>query len=164
MARALQDDGRRRAEPTAAVSGGPAFPVGGTVALPPSLCRSPLALSPGLNGVYRCRRGQELPRRRSSSAHGALQPSAAAPLVGEEGGAPPAEAGQGLAQPNGHLSALPPANLEQAIGACLRRLGDQFQRDYELRDPRPPRVALWGHLYQFVFHLLGILYNRPVRG
>uniref|UniRef100_A0ABM5ERX6 Bcl-2-binding component 3 n=1 Tax=Pogona vitticeps TaxID=103695 RepID=A0ABM5ERX6_9SAUR len=166
MARALQD-GSRRAEPTAAVSGSPAFPVGGTVALPSSVCRTPLAFAPGLNGVSRCRRGQEPPRRRSSGAHaGALQPPppATGPLAGEEEVVAPTQAEQGAAEPNGHLPRIPRATLEQAIGARLRLMGDQFQQDYEQREHRPQRGALWGHFYHLVFQLLGVLYNLPARG
>lgn len=84
MARPLPD-GRSRAEPTAALPGSPAgLALGGPLALPPPVCRTPLALPPGLNCalcppagslppralLYRCRRGPEPPRSRSSQPHG----------------------------------------------------------------------------------------------
>ncbi|KAM6428848.1 uncharacterized protein PHA67_003489 [Liasis olivaceus] len=152
MARPLQD--RSLAEPTAAVSGSPAFPVGGPVALPPSVCRPPLALPPGLNCIYRCGRALEPP----GSVRVNMQPPIV-PCTQEEAPVGPEQRAGG---PNGHLPRTP-FNLEQAIGARLRHMGDRFHQDHEQRERRP-RGALWAHLYHFVFHLLGILDNLPARG
>ncbi|XP_058051176.1 bcl-2-binding component 3-like [Ahaetulla prasina] len=151
MARPLQD--RSLAEPTATVSRSPTFPVGGTLALPPSVCRPPLALPPGLNCVYRCGRALEPP----GSVRANIQPTAS--YTQEE---PPTEPEQSAGGPNGHLPRTP-LNLEQAIGARLRHMGDRFHQDHEQRERRP-RGALLAHLYHFVFHLLGILDNLPARG
>ncbi|KAM3830316.1 uncharacterized protein M6D78_013435 isoform 2-T2 [Vipera latastei] len=151
MARPLQD--RSLAEPTATVSRSSTFPVGGTLALPPSVCRPPLALPPGLNCLYRCGRALEPP----GSVRVSMQPTA--PGTPEEAPTEPEQSARG---PNGHLPRTP-LNLEQAIGAQLRHMGDRFHQDHEQRERRP-RGALWAHLYHFVFHLLGILDNVPARG
>ncbi|XP_060131427.1 bcl-2-binding component 3 [Zootoca vivipara] len=150
MARPLQDGSR--AEPTAAVSGSPTFPVGGTVALPPPLCRAPLASPPRLNGLCRCGIGHETLRIRSGATRGDAPPPAA-PRDGP--GEPPS---------SGALLRTPAPGVERAIGARLRVLGDQFQREYEHREQRRPQGALWGHVSHFVFQLLGILYNLPAEG
>ncbi|XP_028595454.2 uncharacterized protein LOC114601948 isoform X2 [Podarcis muralis] len=144
MARPLQDGSR--AEPTAAVSGSPACPVGGALALPPPLCRAPLASPPRLNGLCRCAIGHETLRMRSGATRG--DAPAAAPRPEE----PPAQL------------RTPAPGLERAIGARLRVLGDQFQREYAHREQRRPQGALWGHVSHFVFQLLGILYNLPAEG
>ncbi|KAH0631459.1 hypothetical protein JD844_005791 [Phrynosoma platyrhinos] len=169
MARPLQDRSRHAEPPaTAAVSGSPAFPLGGTVALPPTLCRrSPPPWTPRLNG------GGMAPGGRSRSLdNGTLHPgtlpgtthqSPREEEVDQEGAAAAAvEPEHGAAEPNGHLPRHLPT-LEQEIGARLRQMGDRFQQDYEQRERRPPG-ALWGHFYHLVFHLLGVLYNLPVRG
>ncbi|KAF7235122.1 Bcl-2-binding component 3 [Varanus komodoensis] len=70
---------------------------------------------------------------------------------------------QGAVQSNGHILPRNPPSLEQAIGAHLRRMGDQFHQEHERREHRLHGV-LRGHLYHLVFHLLGILYNLPARG
>ncbi|XP_032083003.1 DBF4-type zinc finger-containing protein 2 homolog [Thamnophis elegans] len=151
MARPLQD--RSRAQPTATVPRSPTFPVGGTLALPPSVSRPPLALSPGLNCLYRCGRAPEPP----GSARASLQPTAS--CAQEEAPTEPEQSARGL---NGHLTRTP-LSLEQAIGARLRHMGDSFHQDHEERERRP-RGALLAHLYHLVFHLLGILDNLPARG
>ncbi|XP_042294832.1 bcl-2-binding component 3 [Sceloporus undulatus] len=168
MARPLQD-GSRRTEPTAAaaVSGSPAFPLGGTVALPPTFCRSPRPWTPRLNGG----RGPcgPSPAPGHGSLHpgtlpGATQQSPRGEEVEEEGAAAAAavEPEHGAAEANGHLPRHLPT-LEQQIGARLRQMGDRFQQEYEQRERRP-HGALWGHFYHLVFHMLGVLYNLPVRG
>ncbi|XP_060639688.2 uncharacterized protein [Anolis sagrei] len=152
MARPLQD-GSLRAEPTAAVSGSPAGPLGGTLALP-------TALRPGTPAA----RLSTAPRRTplGSGSSGTLLPVTTTPqgLQEEEGVA--AEPEQRAAEPNGHVPRHLPT-LEREIGARLREMGDRFQLEYEQREHRP-RGAAWGHFYHFVFHLLGVLYNLPVRG
>ncbi|XP_053123330.1 translation initiation factor IF-2-like isoform X2 [Hemicordylus capensis] len=155
MARPLQDGSR--AEPTAAVSGSPAFPMGGTVAVPPSVCQPPFALPPGLNCTCRWESGQDPSRSRASEGQADQG----------EGLAASTEPEQRAAEPNGHLPRNRPS-LEQEIGARLRHMGDQFHREHERRPPQqPPRAyggALWGHLGHLVFQLLGALYNLPAEG
>ncbi|KAM3830315.1 uncharacterized protein M6D78_013435 isoform 1-T1 [Vipera latastei] len=124
MARPLQD--RSLAEPTATVSRSSTFPVGGTLALPPSVCRPPLALPPGLNCLYRCGRALEPP----GSVRVSMQPTA--PGTPEEAPTEPEQSARG---PNGHLPRTP-LNLEQAIGAQLRHMGDRFHQDHEQRVSR----------------------------
>ncbi|XP_077174667.1 bcl-2-binding component 3 [Paroedura picta] len=159
----------------AAVPGRPGGAVGGTLALPPPGCRTPLALPPGLNcalcpagptppprALYRCMRGPEPPRSRSSRAHGSLVALESSPRL-----EPPTEqALQRTAQPNGHLphSTLP--SLEQALGARLRHMGDQFQREHQRRrqQPQQQQRPVWDHFCHFLFQLLGVFYNLPVEG
>ncbi|XP_053253596.1 formin-2-like [Podarcis raffonei] len=177
MARPLQDGSR--AEPTAAVSGSPACPVGGALALPPPLCRAPLASPPRLNGLCRCGIGHETLRMRSGATrvaketgNGPLPPLLGLLLPSPPGrphrrclppaGDPPAAAPRPEEPPVQPRSPAP--GLERAIGARLRVLGDQFQREYAHREQRRPQGALWGHVSHFVFQLLGILYNLPAEG
>eukprot|EP00076_Gallus_gallus_P012005 XP_015128536.2 transcriptional regulatory protein LGE1-like [Gallus gallus] len=56
-------------------------------------------------------------------------------------------------------AAGPPPRLEQELGARLRRLGDAFQQAHELQPPRPHGGTFWGHVFQVVSQLLGVLYN-----
>ncbi|XP_033014719.1 vasodilator-stimulated phosphoprotein-like [Lacerta agilis] len=79
---------------------------------------------------------------------------------------PPAAPRPGPAEPpsSGALLRTPAPGVERAIGARLRVLGDQFQREYAHREQRRPQGALWGHVSHLVFQLLGILYNLPAEG
>ncbi|KAL8220052.1 UNVERIFIED_CONTAM: hypothetical protein K2H54_037998 [Gekko kuhli] len=178
MARRPLPDGSRRAEPTAAVPGAPGFALGGTLALPPPGCRTPLALPAGLNcalcpaaagalpprALYRCVRGPEPPRSRPGQAHGSPVALHSSPRR-----QPPAAAEEPAQQPNGHLlrSTAPLPSLEQALGARLRHMGDHFHREHQRRrqhQQQPPPRALWDHVCRFIFQLLGVFYNRPVEG
>ncbi|KAJ6663792.1 hypothetical protein lerEdw1_009871 [Lerista edwardsae] len=120
---------------------------------------------PRLNCLYRCGRAQqEPPRSRSNDTHGSSLWPAAQPGVGQL--EPPTEPlRRVLPEANGHLLGSPPS-LEQALGARLRRMGDQFHQEQAQRrqEQRAPQGALWGHLQHLLLHLLGILYNLPVEG
>nr|XP_028595454.1 WAS/WASL-interacting protein family member 1-like [Podarcis muralis] len=124
----------------------PSLPCGGGAGPAAPLCRAPLASPPRLNGLCRCAIGHETLRMRSGATRG--DAPAAAPRPEE----PPAQL------------RTPAPGLERAIGARLRVLGDQFQREYAHREQRRPQGALWGHVSHFVFQLLGILYNLPAEG
>uniref|UniRef100_A0ACB8FF99 Uncharacterized protein n=1 Tax=Sphaerodactylus townsendi TaxID=933632 RepID=A0ACB8FF99_9SAUR len=169
MARPLQDGSRT--EPTAAVPGSPGFPLGGTVAVPPPVCRSPLGRPPRLNcslcpgaphphALHLCMRGQQPPRSRTGEAHGSLVDLGSSPRQELPTEQPP----QLATQPNGYLPRSTVPSLEQALGARLRHMGDQFHREHQRgrQQRRQQRHPAWEPLYHFIFQLLGIFYNLPV--
>ncbi|XP_071886137.1 bcl-2-binding component 3 [Anas platyrhynchos] len=129
MARALRD-GSSSSEPAAALRDPRACRGGGA---PPRV--SPPPPGPPLSCA---------PPPIAFSPH----PWAAAGTPGVDG-APPAAVGAGGPTPG----------LEQELGARLRRLGDAFQRAYELQPPQRREGSFWGHVYRLVSQLLGAVYN-----